>query len=247
MSLIMLFFIAAPIIKLVTASSPSVIVDTVKEKEVYDSIMLTFEASLAATLISLVLGIPLAYLLARVEFPGKSLIEGIIDLPVIIPHSAAGIALLTVFGHRFFLGKLFGYMGIRFVGEFSGIVIAMMFVSLSYLVNETKEGFRSIDVRLEKVARTLGASPSQSFWRIALPLNFHHIISGTLMMWARGISEFGAVVILAYHPMTAPILIYERFTSFGLKYSIPVAAVMVSISLIIFIVLRFLNKGFKYE
>lgn len=248
LAVLMLIFIAAPIIRLVTGSSPEVIISTVKEKEVYCSILLTFKASLVATLISLLLGIPLAYLLARVDFPGKVLIEGVIDLPVIIPHTAVGIALLMVFGRRFWAGRIFSYLGVDFIGEFNGIVLAMMFVSLPFLVNEVKEGFRGIDIKLERAARSLGASPAQAFFRVALPLNKEHILSGSLMMWARGLSEFGAVVIMAYHPMTAPVLIFERFTSFGLKYSSPVAAIMVLTSLLVFIALRLFNgkeKGIK--
>ncbi len=241
LSLILIFFILAPIFKLVFGSSVDMLLETVKEKEVYSTILRTFKASLVATLVSIFLAVPLAYLLARFEFPGKALIEGIINLPVIIPHTAAGIALLTVFGNRFFLGKFFNNFNLTFVGEFAGIVIAMMFVSMPFLLNDAVEGFRSIDLRLEKVARSLGASPAQTFFKVALPLNLSHIISGSLMMWARGLSEFGAVVILAYHPMSAPVLIYERFTSFGLKYSRPIAAIMVLASLIIFIVIRLVN------
>ncbi|MGM0410473.1 MAG: ABC transporter permease subunit [Bacillota bacterium] len=242
LSLVLLFFVLAPIFNLVFGSSADILLETIKEKEVYNTILRTFKASLVATLFSILLAVPLAYLLARFDFPGKVLIEGLMNLPVIIPHTAAGIALLTVFGNSFFLGKFFSNFNISFVGEFAGIVIAMMFVSMPFLLNDAIEGFRSIDIRLEKVARSLGASPAQTFFKIALPLNFSHIISGSLMMWARGLSEFGAVTILAYHPMSAPVLIYERFTSFGLKYSRPIAAIMVIASLIVFIILRLVNS-----
>lgn len=242
LGILLLFFIAVPVVKLVFGIDPQIVVDTVKEEEVYSSILRTFSASLVATIISIILGVPLGYLLARKDFYGKSFVESLINIPVIIPHTAAGIALLTVFGRNFFLGKFFSIFGISFVGEFAGIVIAMMFVSMPFLVNEVKEGFRSIDVKLEKVARSLGSSPAQTFFRVSLPLNFNHLISGSLMMWARGLSEFGAVVILAYHPMTASVLIYERFTSYGLKYSSPVAAIMVVTSLLVFILLTLLNK-----
>jgi len=240
LSAVLLFFILAPLLKLLVGSDINLILTTIQEQEVYQSLLTTFKASLVATLITLCLGIPLAYLLARGTFFGKSIIEGIINLPVIIPHTAAGIALLTVFGSRFFGGRLFGYLGLEFMGHFAGIVIGMMFVSLPFLVNEAKEGFRAIDVRLEKVSRTLGATPAQTFFKVALPLNLNHIISGAVMMWGRGLSEFGAVVILAYHPMTAPILVYERFTSYGLKYSKPIAIIMIMVTLVIFIGLRLL-------
>ena len=242
LAIILLIFILAPLLKLVTGSSAELMVSTIQEEEVYGSILTTFKASLVATLCTLVLGVPLAYILARFDFPGKSLVEGIVDLPVMVPHTAAGIALLTVFGTRFWGGKLFAKLGIEFIGKFAGIVIAMMFVSLPYLINEVKEGFKSINLRLEKVARTLGASPLQTFFKISLPLNLNHIFSGSIMMWARGLSEFGAVVILAYHPMVAPILIYERFASYGLKYSRPVAASLVIVTLFLFIGLRVLHS-----
>ncbi|MGM0471996.1 MAG: ABC transporter permease [Bacillota bacterium] len=242
LSILLLIFILLPIGKLLTGSDVKLVVDTLQEKEVYQSLLMTFKASLVATIITLIFGIPLAYLLARRDFPGQALIEGIIDLPVIIPHTAAGIALLTVYGRKFIGGRLFSYLGIEFVGQFAGVVIAMMFVSLPFLINEAKEGFRAIDERLEKVSRTLGASQTQTFFKVALPLNLHHILSGAVMMWGRGLSEFGAVVILAYHPITAPVLIYERFASYGLKYSSPIAVAMVTVTLLIFVGLRFLHQ-----
>ncbi len=236
-SLIVLF-IFVPLFKMMFSSSPASLLDTLGEGEVAASILLTLYAALLATVIGFLLGIPLAYLLARHEFPGKRLVEGLIDLPIVVPHSAVGIALLFVFGQRFFFGKVFHAMGIDFVGEVAGIVIAMLFVSVPFLINAAKEGFKKVDVRLEKVARSLGASPWQSFRRVTLPLARGSILSGTVMMWARGISEFGAVLILTYNPMIAPILVYERFETFGLDYALPVAAVLVLVCLVIFVTLR---------
>ena len=91
---------------------------------------------------------------------------------------------------------------------------------------------------LDALARTLGATPWQAFWRISFPLAWRNILSGIVLMWARGLSEFGAVVILAYHPMIAPVLLYERFESFGLKYARPVAAIIIVICLLTFVLLR---------
>ena len=238
LGLAILLFIGVPLIKMVLTSTPAALWQTLAESEVKNSILLTLYCALLATLTGVVLGVPLAYLLVRHEFPGKGIIEGLIDLPVVVPHSAAGIALLFVFGRRFFLGRTFHALGLDFVGEVAGIVIAMLFVSVPFLVNAAKEGFRSVDVRLENVARTLGASPWQTFIHVSLPLTWRSILSGGVMMWARGISEFGAVLILAYHPMIAPILVYERFESFGLEYARPVAVLLVLICLITFVALR---------
>jgi len=212
---------------------------TLLENEVHSAIALTFYASFVATLVAFVCGVPLAYLLARADFPGKRLIEGIIDLPIVIPHSAAGIALLMVFGRRSFLGQSFGLLGIEFVSALPGIVIAMLFVSLSFLVDSAREAFEAVDPRLERVARTLGASPWRAFLTVSFPLAWRGILSGVILMWARGLSEFGAVIILAYHPMVAPVLLYERFESFGLNYARPVAALIILICLVTFVALRF--------
>lgn len=242
LGLVMFLFIVVPLIRMVSASDPRVLYTTLLDTEVRNAIWLSLYAALIAAAVGFVFGVPLAYLLARHEFPGKKIIEGLIDVPIVIPHTAAGIALLFVFGRNFFPGRVFHVMGIDFVDSTAGIVVAMLFVSIPFLVNSAKEGFKKVDVRLEKVARTLGASPWQTFFRVTFPLAWRSIINGSIMMWARGISEFGAVIMLAYHPMIAPTLIFERFESYGLAYSQPVAVLLVLISLFAFVGLRTLVK-----
>jgi molybdate/tungstate transport system permease protein len=136
------------------------------------------------------------------------------------------------------VGKMFNSVGIQFVDSIAGIIIAMLFVSIPFLIDTAKEGFKKVDVRLEKVARTLGASPWQAFRKITFPLAWRSILAGNIMMWARGISEFGAVIILAYHPMIAPVLVYERFETYGLNYARPIAVILILVSVLVFIVLR---------
>ena len=238
MGALLVAFVAWPLLKTVISTPPALLWQTWWDAEVQRSILLTFAASLGATSIAFVLGVPLAYLLARTDFAGKRVVQGIIDLPVVVPHSAAGIALLMVFGRKMLLGRLFSLVGLQFVSAAPGIVIAMLFVSLSFLVNAAREGFEAVDPRLERVARTLGASPWRAFWSISFALAWRSILSGMVLMWARGLSEFGAVIILAYHPMVAPVLLYERFESFGLRYSRPVASLMILICLATLVVLR---------
>jgi molybdate/tungstate transport system permease protein len=237
---LILAFIAVPILKMILAANPSILFDSLRDSEVAKSIVLTLYAALIATVIGFALGVPLAYLLAKTHFPGKRLIEGLIDLPIVIPHSAAGIALLFVFGRNFFMGKAFDSVGIRFLDSLAGIVIAMLFVSVPFLIDSAKEGFQKVDPRLENVARTLGASPWQTFGRVSFPLAWRSIMAGNIMMWARGMSEFGAVIIIAYHPMIAPVLVYEKFETYGLNYARPIAVLLILISMIVFVVLRFL-------
>jgi molybdate/tungstate transport system permease protein len=237
---ILVLVIVVPLLKVITSTDPAVLRSTIGDPEVIHSILLTLQAALWATLACILFGVPLAYALARWDFPGKTLIQGIIDLPVMIPHTAAGIALLMVYGREFLLGKAFAAVGISFTGTVAGISLAMAFVSLPFLVNAARDGFLAVDPRLERVARTLGASPWQAFFKVSLALCWRSILSGAILMWARGIAEFGAVIILAYHPMVAPILIWERFENYGLKYASPVAVILILLCLIIFSGLRWL-------
>jgi len=236
---ILFLFITVPLVRILFSVSPDKLIRTASEGDVLASIFLTFRASVWATIAALFTGVPLAYMLARHNFPGKQIIEGIIDIPVIIPHTAAGIALLMVLGRNSILTRL---SGISIMGTEAGIACGMFFVSMPLLVNTVKNGFYLIDDRYEKTAQTLGASGWQVFYTISLPLVKKAILSGSILMWARGISEFGAVVILAYHPMTASVLIFERFQNFGLSYATPVTVILIVLSLSIFVILRLIGR-----
>ncbi len=186
--------------------------------------------------------IPFAYMLARKEFFLKKLVMGIIDLPIVIPHSAAGIAILGIISRDSVLGKAADSVGLNFVGHPIGIGLAMAFVSVPFLINAAHNGFKAVPIRLEQAALTLKASPIRVFFTISLPLAWRNIVSGLIMMFARGMSEFGAVVIVAYHPMITPVLIYERFGAFGLKYARPVSVVFIVVCVLFFIGFRMLTS-----
>jgi len=194
----------------------SSIFETLQDKETYDSIFLTLKASFYAVLFVCFTGIPLAYLIARYNFWGKSVLESLLDIPVMVPHTAAGIALLISFSNGY-IGEFLSYLGLEFIDTTTGIISAMMFLSAPFLINGAKEGFKKVDVKYEYVARTLGASKISVFLSISLPNAKNDILNGALMMWSRGLGEFGAVVIIAYHPMITPVLIYDKFNNFGLK------------------------------
>ena len=127
-----------------------------------------------------------------------------------------------------------------------GISMAMAFVSIPFLINSARDGFLAVPERLEKAALNLGASPLRVFFTISFPLAWRNILTGLIMMFARGMSEFGAVVIVAYHPMISPVLIFEWFGAYGLKYARPVAVIFIAVSLLFFILLRLLSREKKY-
>jgi len=235
---LVLLFVISPLLGMVMATSLPDLFNSGSDREVQHSILLTLGTAFFATLIFAIAGIPFAWLLARKKFWGKHIISGLINLPIVIPHTAAGIAVLGFISRDSMLGSWADSLGFSLVGNSIGISIAMAFVSFPFLLNAARDGFGTVPERLEKVAMNLGASPVQVFFTISLPLAWRHILSGGIMMFARGMSEFGAVVMVAYHPMIAPVLIYERFSSFGLDYARPVAVIFLIITLIVFFTLR---------
>lgn len=242
---VVLLFVIAPIVGLLFSSNIPDLFETAKSEEVRNSIFLTLAISACTTIVFALFSLPLAYLLARKDFLGKSLLQGVIDLPIVLPHSAAGIAVLGLISRDSFLGRCADVVGLNLVGTPIAIGLAMAFVSLPFLVNAARDGFEAVPVRLEQAAATLGASPFRVFTTISLPMAKHSVISGLVLMFARGMSEFGAVIIVAYHPMTTPVLIFDRFNSFGLAYARPVAIIFVVICVAVFIGLRLIGRGKK--
>ena len=242
---VLFILIVLPILTILSNLLSTNIFSFFKDSELINSISMTIYASLIATIFGIFGGIPLGYILANYDFPLKKTVEAFIDIPVVIPHTAAGIALLTVFGRNAVLGKLFSFLGVKFVNEVPGIILAMIYVSVPFLINHVKEGFKKVDRELEAVSRTLGASKFTTFMKVSLPLVKGDIISGSIMMWARGISEFGAIVILAYNPKVISTLIYDRFESFGLRSSAPSVAFLLLLIITVFVVLRIITDRKK--
>ena len=242
LSSLVLIFLVAPLIGMFIETSASEFFITAKDKEVQSSIWLTVWVSFLSTLFFAVAAVPFSWILARKSFPLKSVVQGIIDLPVVLPHTAAGIALLGFISRDGLLGGIADKAGLNLVNNPAGIALAMAFVSLPFLINSARDGFAAVPERLEKAALNLGASRARVFFTISLPLAWRSIITGFVMMFARGMSEFGAVVIIAYHPMIAPVLIYDRFSSFGLSYARPAAVLFIIVALAVFTLLRILSE-----
>ncbi len=240
-----LAFIFLPLLHMAAEPSASDMWEALADRDVRNAILLSIYSSGLAALIALVFGTPLAYLLARREFRGKKLLESAVDLPIMIPHPVIGIAILSIAGAGHPLGDLLQLIGVKVMGTLTGLVSVLVFVGLPFYINAARNGFQAVPERLENVSRSLGSSLAGAFFRITLPLAWRSLLSGVIMCLARAISEFGAVVIVAYHPMTAPVMIYERFTAYGLKYSQPVAVWLITVSLILFVLLRMisLRKG----
>jgi len=239
---LLLLFLVLPLAGIVGGWGLSGLRALVGDAELRASVALTLLTATIATLLGAAGGIPLAYLLSRGRFRGRAMVSALLDMPLVVPHPVAGIALLLMLGHDTPLGKAMFAAGLEITGSRTGIVCAMMFVSAPLLISAAREAFDRVDPRLEAVARTLGDSPWRAARRVTLPLAARGLVSAGVVMWARAMSEFGAIVILTYNPKVASVLSYERFTAFGLKSALPVAAVLVLLALVPIAVLRTVNS-----
>lgn len=238
---LLVLFIAGPVLRLLLDATPASLADAARDPELRASILLTVLTATAATALALALGVPLAWFLVRSRFPGRRFITGLVELPVVIPHPVAGIALLLFLGRRSPVGGALAEIGLEFVSHVPGIVAGMLFVSAPILVSTAREAFHGVDPRLERVARSLGDSGWQAFRRITLPLAGRGILAGALLAWARAVSEFGSIVILTYNPKVASILIFDRFTLYGLAAAVPAAVVLLLVAVAVFLLVRLLQ------
>lgn len=236
----LIFIVVLPIINIfyIQMKNPAIFIKTLKDSEVIGIIIFTFYTGLISTFIIVIVATPVAYIFARKDFYGKSFIESIFDIPVVLPHTVAGIILLSFFSQTGPGGRLLSPY-FYFVDNQAGVILAMIFISLPFYLNYTKEGFYSVDKRLENIARSLGAGELDVILTVTLPLSAHHIFTGAYMSWARAISEFGAIVVIAYFPIVLPTLIYERYVSFGLKASQPISIITIIVALFLFAVFRY--------
>ena len=240
-TILVVAFIVVPLVEMIRQPTAADMRTSILDADVRRAIWLSISTSGGAALISFIFGTPFAYLLARRDFPGKRFVESVVDLPIMIPHPVIGIAILSLAGRQHWIGRLAADLGVRVMGSVTGIVIVLTFVGLPFYINTVKSGIEAIPRRLENVSRSLGATAFGTFWRVTFPLAWRSVIVGMILCTARAVSEFGAVVIVAYHPMIAPVMIYERFTAYGLRYSQPVAVWLIGVCLVLFLLLRWLN------
>ncbi|NJE04483.1 tungstate ABC transporter permease WtpB [Thermococcus sp. MV11] len=225
----LIVYIALPLVVILVkqAADLEMLVKTLHDSYVIEALINSLTTATATALIALLFGVPLGYVLARKEFPGKSLVQAIVDVPIVIPHSVVGIMLLVTFSSAI-------------LDSYTGIIAAMLFVSAPFAINAARDGFLAVDEELEYVARTLGASRLRAFFSVALRIAFPSIASGAIMTWARAISEVGAILIVAYYPKTAQVLVMEYFNNYGLRASRPISVILIVMSLTVFVILRWL-------
>lgn len=239
---LLVLFLLVPLFSLLVGVSPSDLARYGLSEDSLKALYLSLAASSTSTAMLLLSGIPMAYLIARKGFPGRELVRSLIDLPLVLPHGIAGIALLGAYNSRAPLGSLLAGAGIVLEDSFWGIVAAMCFVSAPLMVDTLVDGFLSVDRSLEHVARSLGASEWRTFIAVTLPLASRSVITASLMSWARGMSEVGALLVVAYYPKSMNVLIMDRFWNQGLGAAKATALPLLAISVACFFLLKRLSR-----
>ncbi len=204
---------------------------------------LSLVCSLWATALSLAFGLPLAWVLARAEFPGRRLVRALATLPMVFPPVVAGVALLLAFGRQGLVGRaLYDWFGLRLAFTTPGAVLAETFVAMPFLVVPAEAAFRSLDRRYEEAARTLGAGRWTVFRRVTLPLARPALVAGTVLCWARALGEFGATITFAGNTpgrtSTVPLQVYLLLESGRLEAAITLSLVLLAVSVAVLVGLR---------
>jgi ABC-type sulfate transport system permease component len=242
LGLLLFCFLAAPLILLEQNLSGSDIATTLRDPQTKAAILTSLGTASVSTAIIAALGVPLGYILARFRFPGKTLVTVFVFLPLVLPPVSAGILLLILYGPYGTIGQLLSPQGVTFVDSSSGIVIAQVFVAAPFGIVAARSAFESLDVEYEEAAASMGATLWQSFWHVALPMARAGIIAGLVLSWMRALGEFGATVILAYHPYSLPVLNYVNLSSTGLTEALPLALIALVVSGAVLLVLFLLER-----
>jgi len=235
-------FLVVPLVALLQRAPWSDLVEELTSPVVREALALSLVTSLVATAVSLVLGVPLAWLLARVAFPGRSLLRAAVTLPMVLPPVVGGAALLFAIGRRGLVGSwLDGALGISLPFTTAGVVVANTFVAMPFLVVSVEGALRQADRRYEDAAATLGAGRWAVLTRVTLPLVRPSLVAGALLCWARAIGEFGATITFAGNlpgrTQTMPLAVFlalERNRGSAIALSL----VLVAVSLAVLVALR---------
>jgi len=242
LSALALAFLALPVVALVLrALTSGALMDALAGRAVLDALVLSLSSTVVSLLLVIVLGTPLAFLLARTSFRGKALAEALVDLPIVLPPSVAGLALLFAFGRNGIAGSALEVLGLTLPFTTLAVIVAQVFVASPFYIRAARAGFRAVQPEVEEAARVDGASENAILGRITLPLAFPAIGAGLVLAWARALGEFGATILFAGNiegrTQTLPLLVYSEFQE-GVDAAIAAATILVVAALGVLVAVR---------
>lgn len=243
-------FVALPFVALLLRVSPAQMLVRLGEPVVLDALRLSLVTSLAATAIVVLLGTPVAWLLATREFRGKRVLEVLLDLPMVLPPTVAGFALLMAFGRMGLLGATLGAFGVTLPFSLAGVIVAQVFMAAPFYVGPARAGFASLDGRLLDAAATLRASEWFTFVHVALPLAAPALLAGAAMSGARALGEFGATITFAGNlpgaTQTMPLAVYVALQS-DLDTAVLLSVLLLAMAFALLMGLRGAPRGWLWN
>lgn len=243
-ALLLALFVAVPLVALAARSvNDGEVLDRLTTPFVLHALRLSLVTSTLTLGLALVLGVPAAYLLARARIPGRRMLVLLVELPMVLPPTVAGVALLVAFGRRGLIGGWLADRGLEIPFTTTAVVLAQLFVATPFLVRTLQAGFESVDSLYERVSATLGMSPLRTFWRVTLPLARPALLSGAVLCWTRALSELGATLIFAGsfegRTETMPLAIITAFeSSAGLSGAVALSLILLVVALALLLVVR---------
>ncbi|MBE9239572.1 sulfate ABC transporter permease subunit CysT [Synechocystis salina] len=211
----------------------------------------TFLTALAAGMINGVMGTLVAWVLVRYQFPGKKIVDAMVDLPFALPTSVAGLVLATLYSQTGWVGQFFAPFGIRIAFSRLGVFVAMVFISLPFIVRTLQPVLEEMEEEAEEAAWSLGATEFQTFWRVIFPPLIPPILTGVALGFSRAVGEYGSVVLIAsnipFQDLIAPVLVFERLEQYDYPAATVIGAVLLFVSLILLLIINLLQQwGRRY-
>jgi molybdate transport system permease protein len=243
---VLLLFIAFPLAALLLHTPPGTVWNSLQTQSATSALTLSVQTTTVTLLLTLIFGTPTAYILARYQFPGKRLLDSLVDLPIVVPPAVAGVALLLAFGRQGLLGPTLNNLGIHLSFSTPAVVLAQLFVACPFYVRSARAGFIAVDRTLEDASTTLGYGGWGTFRRITVPLAFPSLVGGAVLTWARALGEFGATIMFAGNLMgvtqTMPLAVYLSLESGDLDGAVALSVVLVLVSLVVSFVVRLVSE-----
>jgi len=235
------------LVLLVRAVAGGALAEAAGLRVVVDALVLSLVTTSASLVLSVALGLPLAYVLARRTFRGQTIVETLVDLPIVLPPSVAGLALLLLLGRRGLLGEPLSLLGLTIPFTTIAVVLAQTFTSAPFFIRSARSGFATVDRDLEDAARVDGGSERQVFRTITVPLAATALAAGLVLTWARALGEFGATIMFAGNvegrTQTLPLVVYGEFQGGDLDATIAAAAILVLAAFGVLVAVRLLRSG----